>query len=92
MDDIKKSKGISVADQSIYLDQGCSKLAQPKDSLVSKLKLKHGDILYIKFNTEQATTSVLAKAAPIARKSIGKMAVSFRNRQQQQRQTRCALA
>ena len=34
------------------------------------MKLKHGDILYIKFNTEQATTSVLAKAAPIARKSI----------------------
>lgn len=70
MDNIKKTKGISVADQSIYLDQGCSKLAQPRDSLVSKLKLKHGDILYIKFNTEQATTSVLAKAAPTARKSI----------------------
>jgi nuclear protein localization protein 4 homolog len=70
MEDIQKTKGIPLKDQSIYLDQGNTKQVQSRDSLTSKLKLKHGDILYIKFKTEQATKSVLAQAAPIQRKSI----------------------
>ena len=69
-EDIQKTKGIPIKDQSIYLDQGNTKQVQARDSLSSKLKLKHGDILYIKFNTEQATKSILAQAAPSQRKSI----------------------
>ena len=70
MEDIQKTKGIPIKDQSIYLDQGNTKQVQARDSLSSKLKLKHCDILYIKFNTEEATKSILAQAAPSQRKSI----------------------
>ena len=40
MEDIQKTKGIPIKDQSIYLDQGNTKQVQARDSLSSKLKLK----------------------------------------------------
>ena len=55
---LKKTKGIPIKDQSIYLDQGNTKQVQARDSLSSKLKLKHGDILYIKFNSRVLPISI----------------------------------
>eukprot|EP00945_MAST-04E_sp_MAST-4E-sp1_P008217 g8217.t1 len=66
---IEANHGVATKDQSLFMDPGNAKKMNPGDRL-SKLKLKHGDIVYLKFVSEAASTSVLAKAAPTARKAI----------------------
>jgi nuclear protein localization protein 4 homolog len=66
---IEQDYGVATKDQSLYLDPGNTRELRARDSF-SILKIQHGHMLYLKFQTAAAATTVATAAAPATRKAI----------------------